>query len=244
MKKLLSILAVAATVLLTACDEHQDFPDTAMKVTHILTTDGKVMPYETYEQSGKQAIAVVFNINQREEMEGNGYAVYLWDIVPEAFADSIGVEQDTSCDLTAYDGNANTFALYGTADVKSPLAERVFDIWRYGQSAYIPSVAQMRLLYHAKDIIGLYWEKAAYEEAEHAAKFAELLGEVVTDSTKKNLEMRVEAENGATAGKTDLAKRAKALNLDAIHDTVHEMARDEARHGKAFAGLLKRYFGE
>ncbi len=91
--------------------------------------------------------------------------------------------------------------------------------------------------------IGLYWEKAAYEEAEHAAKFAELLGEVVTDSTKKNLEMRVEAENGATAGKFDLAKRAKAAGLDAIHDTVHEMARDEARHGKAFAGLLKRYFG-
>lgn len=90
--------------------------------------------------------------------------------------------------------------------------------------------------------IGLYWEKAAYEEAEHAAKFAELLGEVVTDSTKKNLEMRVEAENGATEGKFMLAKRAKELNLDAIHDTVHEMARDEARHGKAFEGLLKRYF--
>src|SRR5574344_567985 len=139
MKKLFSILAVAATVLLTACDEHQDFPDTAMKVTHILTTDGKVLPYETYEQSCKQAIAVVFNVNQREEMEGNGYAVYLWDIAPEAFADSIGVEQDTSCDLTAYDGNKNTFALYGTTDVKSPLAERVFDMWRYGQSAYIPS---------------------------------------------------------------------------------------------------------
>lgn len=92
--------------------------------------------------------------------------------------------------------------------------------------------------------IGLYWEKAALEEAEHAAKFAELLGEVVTDSTKKNLEMRVEAENGATLGKTELAKLAKAKGLDAIHDTVHEMARDEARHGKAFAGLLKRYFGE
>ena len=90
--------------------------------------------------------------------------------------------------------------------------------------------------------IGLYWEKAAYEEAEHAAKFAELLGEVVTDSTKKNLEMRVEAENGATAGKTELAKLAKQLNLDAIHDTVHEMARDEARHGRALEGLLKRYF--
>ncbi len=90
--------------------------------------------------------------------------------------------------------------------------------------------------------IGLYWEKAAYEEAEHAAKFAELLGEVVTDSTKKNLEMRVEAENGATLGKTELAKLAKQDGLDAIHDTVHEMARDEARHGKAFEGLLKRYF--
>ena len=91
--------------------------------------------------------------------------------------------------------------------------------------------------------IGLYWEKAAYEEAEHAAKFAELLGEVVTPSTKKNLEMRVAADNGATAGKLELAKLAKAQNLDAIHDTVHEMAKDEARHGKAFAGLLKRYFG-
>lgn len=90
--------------------------------------------------------------------------------------------------------------------------------------------------------IGLYWEKAAFEEAEHAAKFAELLGEVVTDSTKTNLEMRVDAENGATAGKTELAKLAKELGLDAIHDTVHEMARDEARHGKAFAGLLQRYF--
>ena len=92
--------------------------------------------------------------------------------------------------------------------------------------------------------IGLYWEKAAYEEAEHAAKFAELLGEVVTDSTEKNLKMRVDAENGATAGKTDLAKRAKELGLDAIHDTVHEMARDEARHGKALKGLLERYFGK
>ena len=92
--------------------------------------------------------------------------------------------------------------------------------------------------------VGLYYEKAAYEEAEHAAKFAELLGEVITDSTQKNLELRVEAENGATKGKTELAKRAKELGLDAIHDTVHEMARDEARHGKAFEGLLNRYFNK
>ena len=90
--------------------------------------------------------------------------------------------------------------------------------------------------------IGLYWEKAAYEEAEHAAKFCEMLGELVSPSTKVNLQKRVEAENGATSGKFELAKRAKEEGLDAIHDTVHEMARDEARHGKAFEGLLNRYF--
>ena len=90
--------------------------------------------------------------------------------------------------------------------------------------------------------IAEYWKTAAFEEAEHAAKFAELLGECVFDSTEKNLTVRVEAENGATAGKTALAKLAKEQGLDAIHDTVHEMARDEARHGRAFEGLLKRYF--
>ena len=90
--------------------------------------------------------------------------------------------------------------------------------------------------------VGLYYEKAAWEEAEHAAKFAELLGDVVSASTKENLKKRVAAEHGATQGKLDLAKRAKQLNLDAIHDTVHEMAKDEARHGKAFEGLLNRYF--
>jgi len=90
--------------------------------------------------------------------------------------------------------------------------------------------------------IGCYWEKAAMDEADHAARIAEMLGELVTDSTKKNLEMRVEAEFGATAGKTELAKKCKQLNLDAIHDSIHEMARDEARHGRAFEGLLKRYF--
>ncbi len=88
------------------------------------------------------------------------------------------------------------------------------------------------------------FKRYAFEEAEHAAKFAELLGEVVTDSTEKNLQLRVDAEAGACAGKFDLAKRAKALNYDAIHDTVHEMAKDEARHGAGFAGLLKRYFGK
>ena len=91
--------------------------------------------------------------------------------------------------------------------------------------------------------IGMYWEKAAYEEAEHASKFAELLGECVSTSTKENLAVRVAAENGACAGKFELAKMAKQQGLDAIHDTVHEMAKDEARHGRAFAALLERYFG-
>lgn len=87
------------------------------------------------------------------------------------------------------------------------------------------------------------YKRIAFEEAEHASKFAELLGEVVTTSTKKNLELRVEAEYGACSGKKALATKAKQLNLDAIHDTVHEMAKDEARHGRAFNGLLQRYFG-
>lgn len=92
--------------------------------------------------------------------------------------------------------------------------------------------------------VGMYYEKAAWEEAEHAAKFAELLGECITDSTKKNLELRVAAENGACMGKKELATLAKQLNLDAVHDTVHEMAKDEARHGCAFEGLLNRYFSK
>ena len=86
------------------------------------------------------------------------------------------------------------------------------------------------------------YKRIAWEEAEHAAKFAELLGEVVTGDTRANLEARVSAEYGACAGKKMLAVKAKELNLDAIHDTVHEMCKDEARHGQAFAGLLKRYF--
>ena len=86
------------------------------------------------------------------------------------------------------------------------------------------------------------YKRYAFEEAEHAAKFAELLGEVVTNSTKENLQLRVNAEHGATQGKKDLATLAKELGLDAIHDTVHEMAKDEARHGRGFVGLLNRYF--
>lgn len=149
--KIMGIMAIATSLM--ACDEHRDFLDTAMKPCHILCTDGKVLSVSDFEQSDKQAIAVVFHVNHNEDTEGNGYAVYLWNLESLAFADSIGVKQNTSADITALDGFENTFALLNTKDTSSPLAKKVFDLWKYGQSAYIPSVAQMRLLYHAKEQI-------------------------------------------------------------------------------------------
>lgn len=142
-------------IALTGCDGHHDPLDTSMKVGHILCTDGKTRSYEDYAASDKEAIAVVLHVNHNEEISGTGYAVYLHDLAPEAFADSLGVPQGTSADLTAYDGNKNTFALYA-ADITSPMAMHVFDMWRYGQSAYVPSVAQMRLLYAAKEFVNPY----------------------------------------------------------------------------------------
>lgn len=159
MRQAYIIIGVVVAALLTACDAHRDFPDTGMKQGHILCTDGKVLSYEDYERSGKTAIAVVFHVSQGEGEESSGYAVYLWNIAPVAFADSIGVAQGTSADITAYDGNGNTFALYDTSETTSPLATAVFDLWRYGQSAYIPSVAQIRLLMGAKDAINPFIEK-------------------------------------------------------------------------------------
>lgn len=154
---MMCMVAVATLCIgLTGCDGHHNPLDTSMKVGHILCTDGKTRSYEDYAVSGKEAIAVVFHVNADEEVAGTGYAVYLHDLAPEAFADSIGVPQGTSADLTAYDGNENTFALYDTQDVSSPMAMRVFDLWRYGQSAYVPSVAQMRLLYAAKEFVNPY----------------------------------------------------------------------------------------
>ena len=144
--------AVFMSGVLAACDAHIEVPDTAVRPGHVLCVDGKAVPYSEYENSGKQAIAVVFHTYSDGETEGNGYAVYLWDMAPKAFADSLGVEQGTSADITAYDGNANTNALHGTDETTSPMAESVFALWKYGQSAYVPSVAQIRLLYAASSI--------------------------------------------------------------------------------------------
>ena len=154
MKIRLTILASIMTMAFVSCDEHREFPDTAMRTCDILCTDGNVVRYEDMQLQGKKPIAVVFHVNHDEDIEGTGYAVYLWDIPSEEFFDSVGVKQSTSADITAYDGNANTFAMYASG--VSPVANKVFDMWHYGQSAYIPSVAQMRLLYQAKTAVNTY----------------------------------------------------------------------------------------
>lgn len=153
-----ALLAVFMFGALAACDAHIEIDDN-MYPGHVLCTNGETMPYSDYENSGEQAIAVVFHTDRNGESEGDGYAVYLWDIASEAFADSLGVEQGTSADITAYDGNENTNALHGTDETTSPMAESVFALWKYGQSAYVPSVAQMRLLYAARGIINPVIEK-------------------------------------------------------------------------------------
>ena len=144
-------------VAFVSCDEHCDFPDTAMKTCDILCTDGKVVRFEDMQSQGKKPIAVVFHINQTDNMEGTGYAVYLWDIASAEFSDSIGVKQTTSANVTAYDGNSNTYAMHASG--VSPAADEVFNMWHYGQSAYIPSVAQMRLLYQAKNAVNSYIQR-------------------------------------------------------------------------------------
>ena len=153
MNKMHTIIAAAAALTLAACDAHIETPDMTVRPGHVLCDDGTALSYAQYKASGKQAVAVVFDTGQHDGTEGNGYAVYLWDIAPQAFADSLGVEQGTSADTEAFDGNENTFALYDTQETASPMAAAVFDLWCYGQSAYIPSVAQMRLLYAARETV-------------------------------------------------------------------------------------------
>ena len=155
MRNYLGILTLSLLVVLTSCDAHRDFPDMSMKVGDVLCTDGQVMSLRECESLSKEAIAIVFHVNvsSDENISGKGYAVYLHDLRPEAFADSLGVAQGTSADISAYDGIRNTFAIFAAFGCDSPMGQAVFDIWRYGQSAYIGSVAEMRLLYRAKPYI-------------------------------------------------------------------------------------------
>ena len=187
-----------------------------------------------------------------------GY-VYEGDSIPEGFKcptcgvdGSKFVEQKEDAKLAAehefgiYDKTVANNADISDAD-KATILEQLKANFN-GECSEVGMYLCMARIAHREGYpeIGLYWEKAAYEEAEHAAKFAELLGEELEPnmkaSTKKNLAWRVDCEFGATQGKMDLALCAKKNGLDAIHDTVHEMARDEARHGRALKGLLERYF--
>lgn len=147
-KAYIKTLAAGALLLgATACHcHHDDAPVATFKVGHVLCTDGVVMPICEYAKSDRQAIGLVFYVNEKPEERFRGYAVYLNDLAPAQYAASPGIAQGSSCDIDALDGNANTFALYSCAEVSSPMAETVFDMWTYGQSAYVPSVAQMTLL--------------------------------------------------------------------------------------------------
>src|SRR5574344_1728901 len=129
-----ALAVVSMAVTLSSCDEHIEFPDTAMKTCDILCTDGEIVRYDDMVSKGKTPIGVVFHVNQDGKTEGTGYAVYLWDVPMAAFSDSTGVKQNTSANPAAFDGNGNTYAMYASG--VSSAATSVFDMWKYGQSAY------------------------------------------------------------------------------------------------------------
>lgn len=157
MKKILFTMLTALT-LLVSCDGHIDPLDTSLRPCQILCSDGQTVSYEQMKEEKKTPVAVVFYANHgNEEIPCSGYAVYLWDLKSEALSDSLVFNQGTSADVTAYDGNSNTYAIYFSGT--SPAAESVFDIWHYGQSAFIPSVSEMRLLHSVRPSLNEYIEK-------------------------------------------------------------------------------------
>ena len=148
------LMLCCMALLLSACDAHRDFPDTSTQVCDILCTDGKVVSQSQLDKSGKEAIAVVYHINHDENVEGTGFAVYLWDMPPAAFADSIGVKQGTSGSLTDFDGNANTYALFSTKDMSSPMA-------RWFHKASLTRVARKPLQWSITSTTMRMWREQA-----------------------------------------------------------------------------------
>lgn len=155
MKKCLTSLFCLGLLLSAAgCDcDHETEPPYPLKLGWIVCTDGGVISFCDYAKSDKSAIAIVYNVVEDQTSDIAGYAVYLDDARPAVFCDSLDVYQGTSMDFYALDGNENTFAMYDTDGAKSPLAQSVFDMWRYGQSAYVPSIAQLKQIYAVKDFI-------------------------------------------------------------------------------------------
>lgn len=147
------VLILLVTAFLASCDEHVQYPDNSLCVGDIVMSDGSVLRPAAAEGSGLAPAAVVFYVNHDETVQGNGYAVYLSSVDDLAFADSLGVKQGTSASVTSHDGNENTYGMYVCSTVSSPAAQRVFDMWICGQSAYVPSVSQLRLLYASLDIV-------------------------------------------------------------------------------------------
>ena len=151
LKHLLCAILTGGTMLFTSCEECEHEGDrsiaSSLQVGDIVCSDGSVLSKEKFSSSPKEPVAIVYHVNRNPEIKALGYAVSIRDVAPKAFTDSLGVEQETSASLEKEDGNENTHAMYRHEEVKSPLAVYVFDMWRYGQSAYIPSVKQLTYLY-------------------------------------------------------------------------------------------------
>ena len=139
--------------MLTSCHcEHEEVIEllSSLQVGNVVCSDGNILSMDGFKQSDKEAVAIVFHVNRSTETDNLGYAVYIHDMEPLAFADSLGIDQGTSASLTDEDGNENTYSLFNNDEVKSPIAIRTFDLWSYGQSAYIPSVRQLSYLFSVR----------------------------------------------------------------------------------------------
>lgn len=146
----LSLMAIATLWVTTSCECDHDIESSfvsSLQVGNVVCSDGTVLSATDFTNSGKEPVAIVYHVNENPDINGLGYAVYIHDMAPQAFADSLGVEQETSASLTDEDGNANTYALYNCEDVSSSMAIKVFDMWSYGQSAYVPSIRQLSYLF-------------------------------------------------------------------------------------------------
>ena len=166
LKHLLCAILTGGTMLFTSCEDCDHEGDksiaSSLQVGDVVCSDGSVLSKEKFSSSQKEPVAIVYHVNRNPEIKALGYAVSIWDVASAAFADSLGVEQETSASLEKEDGNENTHAMYRHEEVKSPLAVYVFDMWRYGQSAYIPSVKQLTYLYQQIGFINQRIEAVVY----------------------------------------------------------------------------------
>jgi len=152
---LLPILAWSGLILTSCHCEHGEVDGllSSLQVGNVVCSDGNILSMDKFKQSDKEAVAIVFHINRSAETDNLGYAVYIHDMEPLAFADSLGIDQGTSASLTEEDGNKNTYSLFNNDEVKSPMAIKTFDLWSYGQSAYIPSVRQLSYLFTVRHLV-------------------------------------------------------------------------------------------